>query len=346
MKKIFNILLCCVAVAFVASCSDDNDNPYAHTSSVNITKADVFFDAVAADGGIIEFEANGNVSVVSSAQWCKADLNGKTVNVSVDQNDSRYSRAAVVTLRCNGDSATVSVVQKGVTMRLSTDKVVVSTDEATSASCEVVSNIPLEVDSKPEWVNVSFADGKLTVNFDENNTGTFRKGMVILRSENFTDSIMVGQYDFEKDIKGTYKLTYYRDAEHSSTRTFNATVKDDAMFVSSMNLNIPFVFDESTMSIVLQSGSYVGRSGSNYLYTIFADNELYYWTEFYVGAELGAKLEHDADGNIVAAFAASLGGINYSTIVLGKFTSSTFDASYYAGVYTTMYAPVLTRTLN
>ena len=74
MKKIFNILLCCVAVAFVASCSDDNDNPYAHTSSVKVTKSEVFFEAVASDGGVIEYDANGDVSVTSSADWCKAQM--------------------------------------------------------------------------------------------------------------------------------------------------------------------------------------------------------------------------------------------------------------------------------
>ena len=345
MKKIFNILLCCVAVAFVASCSDDNDNPYSHTSSVNVTKAEVFFDAVASDGGVIEFEANGGVAVTSSADWCKTQLNGKTINVSVDQNDTRYSRAAVVTLRCNGDSATVSVVQKGITMRLSTDKVVVSTNDAATASCKIESNISLEVASKPDWVTVTFTEGELKVNFDVNNSGSFRTGMVKLCSGNFTDSIMVGQYDFNTDVKGSYKLTYYRDAERTTTRTLNATVKDNTILIGGMNLNVPYTFDESTMSIVLTSGDYVGKASSNYIYLIFADALAEYWTEFYQGATLGAKLEKDADGNVEAVFNSSYSGIDYSTIMLAKFAANSFAADYYNGVYQVMYSPVLTRTV-
>lgn len=346
MKKIFNILLCCVAVAFVASCSDDNDNPYSHTSSVNVTKAEVFFDAVASDGGVIEFEANGGVAVTSSADWCKTQLNGKTINVSVDQNDTRYSRAAVVTLRCNGDSATVSVVQKGITMRLSTDKVVVSTNNAATASCKIESNISLEVASKPDWVTVTFTEGELKVNFDVNNSGSFRTGMVKLCAGNFTDSIMVGQYDFNTDVKGSYKLTYYRDAEHTTTRTLNATIKDNTILIGGMNLNVPYTFDESTMSIVLTSGDYVGKSGSNYIYLIFADALAEYWTEFYQGATLGAKLEKDADGNVEAVFNSSYSGIDYSTIMLAKFAANSFVEDNYNGVYQVMYSPVLRRTVT
>ena len=99
------------------------------------------------------------------------------------------------------------------------------------------------------------------------------------------------------------------------------------------------------MSIVLTSGDYVGKASSNYIYLIFADALAEYWTEFYQGATLGAKLEKDADGNVEAVFNSSYSGIDYSTIMLAKFAANSFAADYYNGVYQVMYSPVLTRTV-
>ena len=219
MKKIFNILMCLVVVAFVASCSDDTDNPYAHTSSIVVTNTNLLFEATASDAGRIVFTSNGNVTVSTSAPWAKAELKNDSVFVSVEQNDTRYSRSASVVLRANGDSAVVALVQKGVTLRMPSTSLVAKTDDATSVSCDYESNVDMKIVQKPEWADVTIADGKLKVDFKANNTGSFRRDVVIMRSENFVDSIYVGQYDFETDIKGKYKLTYYRDTTYTTTRT-------------------------------------------------------------------------------------------------------------------------------
>lgn len=120
-------MMCLVVAAFVASCSDDNDNPYAHTSSIVVTNTNLFFEATASDAGRIVFTANGNVTVSTSAAWAKAEIKNDSVFVSVEQNDTRYSRSASVVLRANGDSAVVALVQKGVTLRMPTTSLVAKT---------------------------------------------------------------------------------------------------------------------------------------------------------------------------------------------------------------------------
>lgn len=240
MKKIFNILMCLVVAAFVASCSDDTDNPYAHTSSIVVTNTNLLFEATASDAGRIAFTSNGNVTVSTSAAWAKAEIKNDSVFVSVEQNDTRYSRSASVVLRANGDSAVVALVQKGVTLRMPSTSLVAKTNDATSVSCDYESNVDMQIVQQPEWAKVTIADGKLKVDFKANNTGTFRRDVVVMRSENFVDSIYVGQYDFEKDIKGKYKLTYYRDTTYTTTRTLTATVKDSTITLSGMNLNLPY----------------------------------------------------------------------------------------------------------
>lgn len=346
MKKIFNILMCLVVAAFVASCSDDTDNPYAHTSSIVVTNTNLLFEATASDAGRIAFTSNGNVTVSTSAPWAKAELKNDSVFVSVEQNDTRYSRSASVTLRANGDSAVVSLVQKGVTLRMETTTLVAKTNDAATVTCDYESNVKMQVVDKPEWVNVSLADGKVSVNFDANNTGSFRKGVVVMRSENFVDSIHVNQFDFDKDIKGTYKLTYYRDTTYTTTRTINAVVKDSTITLSGMNLTLPYKFNENTMSIELTSGAYVGKAAGNFVYSMFGDAKKEYSSLFYTDFTLSAQLLHDADGNVVAPFVTDYYGIVFESIVLSKFKTKEFAEANFAGFYQVLYKPTLTRVLT
>lgn len=346
MKKIFNIMMCLVVAAFVASCSDDTDNPYAHTSSIVVTNTNLFFEATASDAGRIVFTSNGNVTVSTSAPWAKAELKNDSVFVSVEQNDTRYSRSASVILRSNGDSAVVSLVQKGITLRMETTSLVAKTDDATTVTCDYESNVAMQVVEKPEWVNVSLADGKVSVNFDANNTGSFRRGVVVMRSENFVDSIHVGQYDFEKDIKGAYKLTYYRDTTYTTTRTITATVKDSTITLSGLNLTLPYSFNEKTMSIELTSGSYTGKAAGNFIYTMFGDAKNEYSSLFYTDFTLTAQLSHDVDGNVVAPFVTDYYGIVFESIVLSKFKTKEFAEANFAGFYQVLYKPTLTRVVT
>ena len=323
-------MMCLVVAAFVASCSDDNDNPYAHTSSIVVTNTNLFFEATASDAGRIVFTANGNVTVSTSAAWAKAEIKNDSVFVSVEQNDTRYSRSASVVLRANGDSAVVALVQKGVTLRMPTTSLVAKTNDATSVSCDYESNVDMQIVQQPEWAKVTIADGKLKVDFKANNTGTFRRDVVIMRSENFVDSIYVGQYDFETDIKGKYKLTYYRDTTYTTTIT-----------LSGMNLNLPYTFDEQTMSFVLETGSYAGKSGSDYIFTLLLDEKKEYNCN-----SMSGQLSHDADGNVVVPFRSVYGGIEFSTIGLVKLTDNTFDITKLNGYYQTLYRPILTRVVT
>lgn len=346
MKKIFNILMCLVVVAFVASCSDDTDNPYAHTSSIVVTNTNLLFEATASDAGRIVFTSNGNVTVSTSAAWAKAEIKNDSVFVSVEQNDTRYSRSASVVLRANGDSAVVALVQKGVTLRMPSTSLVAKTDDATSVSCDYESNVDMKIVQKPEWADVTIADGKLKVDFKANNTGTFRRDVVVMRSENFVDSIYVCQYDFETDIKGKYKLTYYRDTTYTTTRTLTATVKDSTITLSGMNLTLPYKFNENTMSIELTSGAYVGKAAGNFVYSMFGDAKNEYSSLFYTDFTLSAQLLHDADGNVVAPFVTDYYGIVFESIVLSKFKTKEFAEANFAGFYQVLYKPTLTRVLT
>ena len=199
----------------------------------------------------------------------------------------------------------------------------------------------MQIVQKPEWANVTIADGKLKVDFKANNTGTFRRDVVIMRSENFVDSIYVGQYDFETDIKGKYKLTYYRDTTYTTTRTLTATVKDSTITLGGMNLNLPYTFDEQTMSFVLETGSYAGKSGSDYIFTLLLDAKKEYNCNSMYG-----QLSHDADGNVVVPFRSVYGGMEFSTIGLVKLTDNTFDVTKFNGYYQILYRPILTRVVT
>lgn len=80
--------------------------------TVSITASDVVFSAQAGSG-TIEFEADGPVSVTSSKEWCKVNVNGNVVEVTVTANENVMGRAAEVKLTSGNYTARAVVQQSG-----------------------------------------------------------------------------------------------------------------------------------------------------------------------------------------------------------------------------------------
>ncbi len=356
MKKIFSILCIALgAMTFCACSNDDTTNPYATDSTITIVKSDVNFGATAAEGSVV-FEAKGTVTAESASDWCTATVDGNTVKLSVKQNVSVRGRSTVVKLTCGTGSVNVSVVQQGVVFNISKTKIV-SDDNARTISVGLTSNVVLSVEHDLDWLDATMGEASsVDITFAENNTGHVRKGYIKFRSEDFVDSVMVIQADYNKDIAGIYTL-YYTDIKGRAVNT-RVTLTDDEMQIRSPKLNVPISYDPETMTIKVECGQYCGKVSSKFIYVMLTthpdENGGIQYTQYEPGGtfltgtvEYGPLVNNEGKmGNSLA-----LGGYFYEAVKFGgmifwQFSKQELSASADAGFFLAMFDPYLERVIQ
>lgn len=343
MKKLFNILLavCCLG-SFVA-CDDDVENPYATESSISIVAAHLDFSPASSVGSIHFASNSGTVTATTRASWCTATVSADSVIVSVDQNTGVAGRSTVVVLRNGSDSIQVPVTQRGII--LSVDKSEISSGNAAGSDVVVfTSNMDVQVLSAPDWITTSLSGDTLEVSFTANTTGHIRRGYVAYQSGGVKDSLRVQQADFDTDIAGTYTFYYSDDAE-GPQRNFSVTVSRDALRITSLGLSIPMTYDSDAMSFTIQSGCYVGRYSSYYVYAAFQAGN--YWTAYNTMSTLTLSFDYDdvegTSGTFSGYLGTTAGALPIDGIILEAFSSNSMTESADQGPLMTFYRPTLKR---
>lgn len=329
-----------------ASCSDDTENPYATASSINIVSSSLNFDATASQGGI-HYTAGGPVTVTTSNDWCKAELSGDSITVTVDQNVGKSGRAASVTLRSGADSVSLAVVQNGVVTQLEVKTVSRSNDEAASESYAFKSNLDLSVVSTPDWVSASISNDSLHVTFTENATGHLRSGYISYGSGDFLDSVKVYQADFDKDIAGNYNVTYYRNETATTTTTLrNKALSASGLKISNM-LTLPMAYDAANGTFSVSTGSYVGTNvylgTSYYVYMIFGRPEGY-WFAYNTGYDMTGVLEYSEAEGTKINFDYMVSGVEINKLIFRRFYDKSLAEGNDSGTaYATWVYPTISR---
>ena len=346
MKKFFSIFCAaCCALAF-ASCDDEAENPYAAGTSISVVSANLDFSPEASDGVLHFASAGGTVTATSRVPWCTARVSGDSVIVSVEANANAAGRSAVVVLHNGADSVQVALTQRGVVLDTGTDLISCG-DAGGRFVTDVTSNINVELVSAPEWVGATVTSDSAVVVFDGNATGHLRSGHVVIKSGNVLDTIKVVQADFDTDIAGSYDLCYY-DGYNGELTSLPARLTESALVIDAFRLTIPMTFDPETMQITLQSGSYIGRSGSNYVYLVFGAGELY-WTQYLTTYSMTAPLLYDDAEGTTAVFGGELNyGDNFvpeqlDTFFFQLFSSEEMSADTDRGALFTLFKPNLKR---
>ncbi len=356
MNKIFCMFCMALATISFSACSnDDTENPYAQETTINITRADLDFAASASEGAIV-FEAQGTVTATSASEWCSVAVVGDSVKVSVKQNVSVNGRSTVVKLVCGNGSVSLAVTQLGVVFQLDKSSIIASNDNVQTKVVGLTSNVDVVIESAPEWVTVNLVNNDVVVDFTENTTGHLRKGYVKFRSEEFVDSVLIAQADFNKDIAGKYTL-YYTDEKRRSRNT-TVTLTEDEIQIRSPKLDVPITYDPETMTIKLQCGSYCGKLSSYYIYARFTthmdDNGGVRYTLYETNLSIGGLVDYGPlvmnEGQVGNSF--SLGGYFYESTMVGgllfwKFTKQELSESADAGSFlVAMFDPYLERVIE
>lgn len=328
---------------FVACSSDDIENPYAQVSSISIDSCSVLFQAAPGTGYVALAAPNGITKVVSEQPWCTATINGTMVSVQVEENSGMLGRSSVLTIYSGNDYAQVTVQQMGIIFALDVLSIVSDNDDAVTLRYSMKTNTDVAITSNADWLQASASGNTLVVSMTENTTGHMRKGYVYYTAGTATDSIPVIQYDFDKDIAGSYRLFYKETADAAEWHYFNAVVSKDSISLPDLGLRLPASFDKSALSINLQSGQYCGRFGAYYIYNAFqlADG---YWTAYYSSTTAWGSFDYDEEDGIQYCM------INESTstrafmgISLIACSSQEFNASTDQGALANLYSPVLQK---
>lgn len=205
-------MICGAMLPFV-SCSDDDDNPYEHESTISVVSSDVIFGGGASAGSVVVNAPQGVTSATFPVSWATATVTGDTVKVAVEANPDLEGRTALLTIKSGNDSVQVPVTQTGFVFNLSTGTAIQQLNDAAASRSyhlEHSTDVNVSLDSLTStWLTAAVEGDSLKVSFTANNTGKPRLGYIYYTSGNISDSIRVTQYELNKDILGDYVMYYY-----------------------------------------------------------------------------------------------------------------------------------------
>ncbi len=346
MKKIYNIMLAAVLAFSFASCSDDTDNPYDHVSTINVVKQSVAFDASASTGKVVVKTPGGITRVALSQSWCEATFDGDTVTVTAPQNQSLETRYSKLTVWAGEDSTSVMVQQNGYHVSLpDAMNGIIGGDDASVSKFFVSRNVDIAFSASEDWITPSLVGDSLVVSLAANNTGHVRSGYVYYSFGDTKDSIAVKQFDFDKDFAGECYLTYY--TEEGKFTGMQALITKNKISLPNFGFEMPISVDESTGTISVQSGAYLGSlalGGSTYyIYQPFADENIEYWTSYNTNSYSTAEIEHIEDGYSVAEFGGTFGGHEIAAFIWEAFSAKKLAKENDVADILTLYYPALMK---
>ncbi len=252
MKKLLSLMILLAGVTMFTSCSND-DATYTPSPVLEVSNADLKFDATGGTGQVT-VNATGTVTATTESQWVVLQVNGNTVTVTAAENTTLNGRSATIVLNSGDAKAVVTATQKGGTYGLKDGTNYSIGDEALTLNLGLIHSSAVEVKSLADWLTASFDDDadEFIINVAANETGWRRTGQVAFKTGNIKDTITITQWDFLKDIQGTYGLIYQSKGNWVYQLVDLAVTKDNegAMsFVSGdlaeMGIKIPVTFDPS-----------------------------------------------------------------------------------------------------
>ena len=116
-------------------------------------------------------------------------------------------------------------------------------------------------------------------------TGLLRADYIKFQLAAVTDSFVVKQFDFDKDIAGKYFFTYldFNEDDKLEQHTVHATLSRTELSIPEMGLAFPITVNEKTGSVETHSSQCLGKVGKYFIYDTFLDEN----GAYYMGTESG-----------------------------------------------------------
>lgn len=322
--KIFALML---ITACFAACSEDGKD--VSDNSVKVVATDT--TEIPALGG------KGSVTVdkpVTSAyakdSWLNVTTDGQTVSFSADKYTERESRLTELVIKAAADDSTiVSVKQYGYIFNAESVKSLEVSFSASQKLIPITSTEKVKVTSSPEWITASVTDEGILLKIAAN-TGAERTGTVKFANESvstYTGSVTVTQGAADP-LSGNYILGG-TDADGQFVTT-PCKITRDGLVLSSLGVTIPATWDESTYTLTMKNGTYLGIIGQyhGYFMCISANGKI----TVDPSPTATFKLAFDESvGGYYAELGGSWGTDKTVGFMFGAFSSQSFEEASYLG---------------
>lgn len=356
MKKILAMLLVAGCAQSFISCSDDNDYKPTPVSTIKVLTAETSLLAQP-DTGWVVTDCNAMKAYVDEADlsWINVEVKNDSVKFYVKQNESTESRNTMLVIKkSDNDSVRVNITQRGMIFILENKTNIVQyNDEAKSYYYNIKTDYVGRVLTTPSWVEASFSGSRLNVNVKENNDGHIREGYIRYASGNYTDSIKITQYDFQKDILGEYELWVGYDPKTDlmqkkvpTTLAANSngavTLSFEALYNNrTVKVQIPVTFNEDSVSLSIQSGQRVASLNSPKEGWIYFNSTFTSPTGAFLPAIENEKdtLYYNTSGKITAYLSYDSKKGTY-----GSFSGMAYDEGGYSNEFGKMYIGAYSTT--
>ena len=326
------------AMGLMASCSSDSDYRAVAESTINVLSAQTMLGPNDSEG-TVTVDCTPMKAYTDEPSWLSTSIEGSTVKLAAIANDSRQSRnAKLVIKKTENDSVVINVAQYGLVLEINNADMIYSNDQPVEFTKTYRSNTDMKVISAPEWANASVDTNskELKVSLSENTTGHLRADYIKYQVAAVTDSFIVKQFDFDKDIAGEYVFAYYDFNEDTKLElhTVRATLSRTELAIPEMGLVFPVSINEKTGSVETRSSQYLGKFGKYYIYDTFLDTE----GHAYMGSESGllsATFKYNEEYGTYGFFGGTAYTVNNKTgeflaMILQTFKAkSASEANYY-----------------
>ena len=274
-------------MGLMASCSSDSDYQAVAESTINVLSAQTSLGPNASEGEVT-VDCTPAKAYTDEPSWLSASIEGSTVKLAALANDSRQSRnAKLVIKKTEADSVVINVSQYGLVLEMNKADMIFSNDEATEFVKSYSSNADVKITYAPEWAKASVdtVSKELKVSLSENTTGHLRADYIKFQVAAVTDSFVVKQFDFDKDIAGEYVYSYYdfNEDDKLEQQTVHATLSRTELSIPEMGLVFPITVNEKTGSVETRSSQCLGKVGKYFIYDTFLDEE----GAYFMGSESG-----------------------------------------------------------
>lgn len=338
------------AMGLMASCSSDSDYQAVAESTINVLSAQTMLGPNDSEGAVT-VDCTPMKAYTDEPSWLSTSIEGSTVKLAAIANDSRQSRnAKLVIKKTETDSVVINVSQYGLVLEMNNANMIYSNNQPVEFTKTYRSNTDMKVIYAPEWAKASVDTNskELKVSLSENTTGHLRADYIKYQVAAVTDSFIVKQFDFDKDIAGEYVFAYYDFNEEDTKlelQTVRAKLSRTELAIPELGLVFPVSINEETGSVETRSSQYLGKFGKYYIYDTFLDTDLL----GYVGSESGllsATLKFSEEYGTYGFFGGTAYTINNKTgeflaMLLQTFKAKSASEANYYNDFCWMVAPYI-----
>ena len=148
----------------------------------------------------------------SEVDWATFSIEDDVLHVALKVNPNKGSRSTVAKLSDGESTTEVKILHNGLSFIVNNDNSYVAGDDASTKELTIEATPGITYTVAPstvDWATFSIKDGALVVKLAANDTGDARQTTAtITYAGELTYTVLIQQFDFSKDIYGSYTLKW------------------------------------------------------------------------------------------------------------------------------------------